>query len=112
MRIEINAGRYDLNIKNGEAIVSIANIGSENGDVFTLRASDFLHLLNVGGNAFLKTIDESYVDLHFNLKNGHLRTPKNEINVYLTKQPKIDALKKELSNIISATYAEEVGLPW
>lgn len=112
MVIEINSGRYDLNIKNGEAVVSISNIESNGNNVFTFYASDFLHLMNVGGSAFLKTSDGYYIDIHLNLKNGHLRTLKHELNVYLTKQPKIDALKKELSSIISATYMEEKGLPW
>jgi hypothetical protein len=106
---QTNTAQYELSIKNGQPVVYITQLKIEY--TLGLDANDFLNLLNVG-EGYMKTIDGHYLTMHFNQKNGHLRTEhNNDINTYLPSRLMQNALKKELTDLISATYSEEKGLP-
>lgn len=115
MILDIKGARYELEVKNGEAIVSITQLRSKIGFKVCLYAADLLPLLNNGGESYLKKVDGNYISLFFNLKNGHLYTSCNGINAYLPNSLMLNALKKELTDLSSATYVNnnrEGDLPW
>jgi hypothetical protein len=115
MILDIKGARYELKVQCGEAIVSITQLSSETGYTVHLYVSDLLHLLNIGGEGYFKTVDGTYISIFFNLKNGHLHTHKNGINAYLPNQLMLNALKNELFDLHDATYPSdnlEEDLPW
>lgn len=107
MKLVTQKAHYELEVINGEAVVSICQISSCEQYTIYLYAYDLLNLLNTGGEAYVKMVDGNYTSIFFNLKNGHLRTPNNRINTYLPNFQILSALKKELSDLVDATYAED-----
>lgn len=106
MKLVTKKALYELEVINGEAIVSICQISSCEKYKIYLHAHDLLNLLHTGGESYIKMVDGTYTSIFFNLKNGHLRTPNNRINTYLPNFQILSALKKELSDLIDATFAK------
>ena len=100
---------YKWYIENNTPIVEITQKSSN--ITFRLKAKDFLTLLNTGVSERVQLIEGTLIEINFNLKSKHLYMNGSDINTSLTDPLFLDALKRELANLINSTYEEE-GAPW